>query len=392
MGEKCKFIVKPKTMQNLKALTKAAGFPLILASALMTFSGCGGGAASQMLGTVSPQRSDSAASVQTADLPNFLSPTATATGDVVQGCQLFPADDFWNLDISQAPVDPNSQAIMATAVSGAGNAHLSNVYQSQYLNVVPYNEQAGTVRQQVSYHTFPVYTGAPSGGWPIGSGNPHFAIGGGDKYMHILQRAGGGHPCWLWSIYNAEYSGTSLSGYGGAGFPLNVAVTQTPPGCSPAGMHCSAPGSTGMMQRPFYARVDEIIAGRLTHAVDGEFPLASLCSNQHLYPALSSAQGNRSSNCLPGAAKIRLKASFNTSGLSGDGLVVANGLKRFGIAVMDNGCCFGIVFGMQQSWDSRNINTGSINAAFGQIHMSDFEVVKMGPTDGTKYTYPGSAP
>jgi hypothetical protein len=378
-------------MENLKALTKAAGFPLILVSALMTFSGCGGGAASQMPGTTSSQESDRTANVQSADLSNVRSAAAT-TGDVVQGCQLFPADDFWNLDISRAPVDENSSAIMATAVSGANNAHLSNVYQSQYLNVVEYNEKAGTVRPQVSYHDFPVYTGAPSGGWPIGSGNPQLAIEGGDRYMNILQRAGGGHPCWLWSIYNASYSGSALSGYGGAGYPLNVAVTQTPPGCSPVGEHCSAPGSTDMMQRPFYARVDEIIAGSLTHAVDGEFPVASICNSEHLYPALGSAQGNRSSNCLPGAAKIRLKASFNTSGLSGDGLVVANGLKRFGIAVVDNGCCFGIVFGKQQSWDRRNIDIESIDQAFSTIHMSDFEVVKMGPTDGAKYTYPGSAP
>jgi hypothetical protein len=377
-------------MKTLKALTKAGGFPLILASVIAINSGCGNGQAQVPRTAFSSMNSDVATTLHS----DLSKPNAAVHQDVVQGCQLFPASDFWNLDIYAAPLDANSSAMMATAISGSNNSSMSGVFQSQYLNVVPYNEAAGTVHPKVSWHTFPIFTGAPSNGWPIGSGNPHFAIEGGDAYMHILQKAGGGHPCWLYSIYDASYNGSTLSGYGGAGFPLNVPVTPFPPGCNNGEGGCGGTGvgSTGMMERPFYARVDEIIAGQITHALDGEFPVSAICSTEHLYPAVSSAQGRLASKCLPGAAKIRLKASFDTSGFSGDGLVVANGLKHFGIAVMDNGCCFGVYYGKQQSWDSRNIDTGSINQVMGALHMSDFEVVKLGPTNGSAYTYPGSTP
>ena len=42
---------------------------------------------------------------------------------VLGGCQVFPADNPWNTDISQAPVDPNSDNYMAAMHASTTNLH-----------------------------------------------------------------------------------------------------------------------------------------------------------------------------------------------------------------------------------------------------------------------------
>src|SRR6266496_2791262 len=51
---------------------------------------------------------------------------ATAQSDTpptLAGCQVFPADNSWNQDVSGAPVDPHSDAYIA-AISSGGNKFL----------------------------------------------------------------------------------------------------------------------------------------------------------------------------------------------------------------------------------------------------------------------------
>ena len=42
---------------------------------------------------------------------------------VLGGCQVFPADNPWNTDISQAPVDPNSDNYMTAMHAATTNLH-----------------------------------------------------------------------------------------------------------------------------------------------------------------------------------------------------------------------------------------------------------------------------
>jgi hypothetical protein len=89
-----------------------------------------------------------------------------------------------------------------------------------------------------------------------------------------------------------------------------------------------------------------------------------------LPPATHYASSLTGTNYIPMGAKVRLKASYPTYILSGGTKVVADGLKKYGMIMADNGANWYVSGAPDSRWTSE---IGGICMLGG----SDFEVVKM---------------
>jgi hypothetical protein len=67
--------------------------------------------------------------------------------------------------------------------------------------------------------------------------------------------------------------------------------------------------------------------------------------------------------------RLRLKASFDTSGFPPQARVVLEALKRYGMMVADNGSSWYISGAPDPGWDNDDLHT------LGRVKGSDFEVV-----------------
>ena len=71
--------------------------------------------------------------------------------------------------------------------------------------------------------------------------------------------------------------------------------------------------------------------------------------------------------------RLRLKASFDESSITGPGLVIVKAMKKYGIILADNSSDWYISGETSDAWDM-----GAINGQLGKVKGSDFEIVKTG--------------
>jgi hypothetical protein len=75
--------------------------------------------------------------------------------------------------------------------------------------------------------------------------------------------------------------------------------------------------------------------------------------------------------------RLRLKASFDTSGFPRQARVVLEALKRYGMIVADNGSDWYITGAPNRGWDNDDLRT------LGRVKGSEFEVVDTGHAPDT---------
>ncbi len=73
-------------------------------------------------------------------------------------------------------------------------------------------------------------------------------------------------------------------------------------------------------------------------------------------------------------ARLRLRADFNTSGYSGDSLVVLTALKKYGMILADNGSPWYISGATDIRWNDDDLNQ------LKSVPATAFDVVYTGPT------------
>src|ERR1700730_3867113 len=113
----------------------------------------------------------------------------------------FPADNAWNQDISSAPVDPNSSAII-DFIGASTPLHPdfgAGLYGGQTIGI-PYIVVRGSPLVNGTYNHYgndsdpgpmPVPNNAPIEGYP--------RPGNGDRHMLVLDR----NNCWLYELYSS---------------------------------------------------------------------------------------------------------------------------------------------------------------------------------------------
>jgi hypothetical protein len=273
----------------------------------------------------------------------------------------FPPDNLWNQDISTAPVDPNSSAIINFIGSGIGlHADFgSGLYNGQSIGI-PYlvvgSEQGPVPIIFTAYGDesdpgpMPIPVSAQIEGYP--------SPGSGDRHVLILDNSN----CWLYELYSSYPNAASWNAGSAAVWDL-TADEQRP-------FTWTSADAAGLPIFPGLARYDEVAAGQIKHAL--RFTLQS--SRAAFVPPASHWAAN-STNALaaPMGMRLRLKASFDTSSFSAANQVILTALKKYGMIMADNGSSMYISGAPDNNWDNSDLhNLGSVTAA-------DFEVVKMNP-------------
>jgi hypothetical protein len=302
--------------------------------------------------------------------------TAQPGGALPGPLPLFPADNWWNADVSAAPVDPQSASFINFIGAGVG-LHpdfggdadpAPEIYGMVYV-VVP-----GT--QPLVPVTFVEFgsesdAGAPGrpSGYPIPDeaktqakwiegGYPGGASPGGDRHMLIVDRD---HRI-LFELYHTHWNAALNRWEAGSGavFPLDSNLRR-PDGWTSA-------DAAGLAILPGLARYDEAFG---TAPIQHAFRFTVESTNHYVFPA--SHDAGSSAGALPMGARLRLKASKDLSGYTPEVRKIFQAMKTYGLIVADNGSNLYITGTYDTRW-----NNDVLNPAFASLQASDFEVVQLG--------------
>ncbi len=230
-------------------------------------------------------------------------------------CPIFPATNVWNVRIDGRPKASNSSTMIA-AIGLDRGLHMDFGSYAGY--GIPYQVvTASTPRSDV---TFEYDDESDHVGYPIPA-NPKIE-GGSDRHILMVDR----DACRLYELFAAVKSGGAWSAGSGATWDLRSNALR------PAGW--TSADAAGLPILPGLVRYDEVAAGVIRHAL--RFT-TDRTRKAYLYPARHHASSSTSSSLPPMGLRVRLKASYATSGFSPQARVIAEALKRYGMILADNG-------------------------------------------------------
>ncbi|MEO6929636.1 MAG: hypothetical protein ABI190_10770 [Casimicrobiaceae bacterium] len=312
-----------------------------------------------------------------------------AQGAALRAVQpLFPADNWWNADVSTAPVDAQSAGFIAYINNGGvrrlhpdfgGVAEGNEIYGMPYAVVgtaqpklavqFGYADESDGV-DPASGRSLPFY--------PIPAQaitQPHWIEGGApgnvdqrddaDRHLLLIDCANNA----LYELYNVFYDSAGGGWHAGSGayFDMNADVRR-PDGWTSA-------DAAGLAIFPGLLRYDE--AWNADVADIGHALRVTLrATNGYVFPA--SHRAGSTAGALPMGARLRLKTSVAGSDpalRSSDPNVrkIFHAMQHYGLIVADNGADMYIGGTFDTRW-----NNDLLNPAFAQLAASDFDVVQLG--------------
>jgi hypothetical protein len=297
---------------------------------------------------------------------------ASQGGPIALPQPLFPPNNWWNLDVSAAPVDPSSTAYInfIGANTGlhpdfGGDAGGGFVYGFPFIRVDGSQTKKtviftlyGDESDGVGVPFYPVPNEAITlNGW-VESGPPGNVDLRDDEDRHILMVDETNNH--LYELYNVWFNGTNWEAASGAFFDMNT-NNRRPEGWTSA-------DAAGLAILPGLVRYDEVNApGEIRHA----FRMTLDFTNEHVYPASHTA--GSTAGALPMGARLRLKAAKDISTFPADVQKIFRAFKKYGLIVADNGSDMYISGAYDTRWDN-----DVLNPAFNSLKASDFEVIQLG--------------
>jgi hypothetical protein len=296
--------------------------------------------------------------------------------DPLTGRQVFPTSNWWNADVTAAPVDPRSGQLIdwisgRTASTPAAVRRLHPDFGPPPYGI-PYVVVSGDqARVPVAFVEYGGESdaGAPGlPGYPIpdeARSLPNYIEGGvagggtsGDRHLLTIDR-----DRWLlYETYGTRWNASPGRWEAGSGAVFDMTRNdRRPEGWTSA-------DAAGLAIFPGLLRYDETVAAReITHA----FRVTTRGSNGYVWPASHAAGTNPSAP--PMGARLRLKASRDVSGFTPEVQRIFRAMKRYGLIVADNGSDMYIGGTMDARW-----NNGVLNPAFNALTADDFEVLQLG--------------
>lgn len=282
-------------------------------------------------------------------------------GASLHGKQVFPSDNAWNLDISNAPLDPNSNNLIASIGTTATlHPDFGTVYNGAP-NGIPYIVVPGS-QSLVPINFMQYGDESDPGPYPVPANSP--IEGGtnsnGDRHVIVIDRDN-------WRLFELgrsfpQNSGASWNADCGAVFDLNSNALR------PAGW--TSADAAGLPIFPGLVRYDEVYElGEIKHAV--RFT-AQYTRRGYVHPARHFASSDTSVNRPPMGMRVRLKASFDISTFTPRMQVILRALKEYGMILADNGSNWYISGAPDPRWSDNELNS------LKTIRGSNFEVVQMG--------------
>jgi len=276
------------------------------------------------------------------------------------GKRLFPDDNPWNLDISRAPVDPNSAAYIASIGAGAPlHPDFGVVYQGVPVGipyvVVPGDQPKLPVAFDYAGESDPGPYPIPPNP-PIEGGSLETARG--DRHILILD----GDNWVLYELFAARLEGGAWHAGSGAVFDLNSNALR------PAGW--TSADAAGLPILPGLVRYDEVAEQKeIRHAL--RFT-AQRTRRAYVYPARHFASRLTDPSLPPMGLRVRLKASFDTSAFTPRAQVILKALKTYGMILADNGGNWFVSGAPDARWNEQELNT------LKKVKGSDFEAISVG--------------
>ncbi|HMB55290.1 MAG TPA: hypothetical protein VKU40_18370 [Thermoanaerobaculia bacterium] len=303
-------------------------------------------------------------------------PAQLINGPLPQPLPLFPADNWWNVDISAAPVDPASDAILDFIGRDRG-MHPDfggNAPNAPEIYGIPYSSVPGT--QPLVPVTFVEFgdesdDGAPGRppGYPIpeqAKQGVHWIEGGyagsadvsGDRHLLIVDRDNE----ILYELYHVRWNALASRWEAGSGavWPLDE-NRRRPEGWTSA-------DAAGLAILPGLVRYDEAFGpDPIRHA----FRFTVRATNGHVYPASHTA--GSTAGAPPMGTRLRLKASVELSGYPAHVRRIFQAMKTHGLILADNGSDMYVTGAYHPAWDN-----DVLNPAFRSLTADDFEVIELG--------------
>jgi hypothetical protein len=303
---------------------------------------------------------------------------------------LLPPDNWWNLDISAAPVDPGSAGYIAFINNGGtrrlhpdfgGNVSPGSVD----IYGMPYAIVDGSQAKQAV--TFQYWDESDGVDYATGLGLPfypiptqaisqsHWVEGGApgnvdqrsqsDRHLLVIDCANK----YLYELYNVFYNSAQAKWYAGSGAFFDLNTNGRRPDT------WTSADAAGLAIFPGLVRYDDAWNAAITD-IGHAFRVTVRATNGYVYPA--SHRAGSTSGALPMGARLRLKTNVGGQDpalRTTDPNVqkIFRAMQKYGLIVADNGSDMYVTGTFDTRW-----NNDILNPAFSTLSASDFEVVALG--------------
>lgn len=285
----------------------------------------------------------------------------------------FPPGAIWTQDVSHAPVDPQSSAIIGW-LADAGGWGYGRMQVDFELRVL----QSDATTPQVPFRKGPVFYAAdsdmlstfplPAGGGIEGKKDYACPSDEADCHLIVLDRSHGK----LYEAYQANYAEGVLTASGLVVWDLNRVY---PP--SGRGDQCSSVDAAGFPIAPLLFNADELATGSINHAIRFILPNPRMRQGFFVHPATHAGAPRGPATAPPMGAHFRLKASYDVSRLTPAAQVVARAMQKYGMFLSDGGQ----IALTAQSDDDTKAKYADLDFgphALGALKVTDFEVLDLG--------------
>jgi hypothetical protein len=301
---------------------------------------------------------------------------AVAGGPIPLRLPLLPPNNWWNLDISAVPVDPQSQQLIqfigatrsaypdfgtdvAGPVRGIPIIITDGTVEKKAVKFTEAPEESdgwNPITQQ-SEAFYPIPDEAITiEGWVEGGEPGNVDLRPASRRMLIVDKARN-H---LYELRGVWFSGQEWEASSGAFFDMNT-NNRRPEGWRSADV-------SGLAVLPGLIRYEEVTgAGEIRHA----HRVSLRATNGHAFPASRTA--NSTAGALPLGARLRLKASKDIASYSVEMQRILRAFKKYGLIVAEEGSDLHVSGDYDSRWQG-----DVFQAAFATLQASDFEVIELG--------------
>lgn len=292
---------------------------------------------------------------------NFDTPEADA---ILSALEVYPADNPWNLDVSNWPLHPQSSELVATV----GSDKPFRVNYDMGFSIIPPNQKhvaLGNVEyaDESDEGPFPIPNSVPIEGWPLAYRDKGVSLE--QVQRNTLNEEGDRHAIvldptnrMLYEFFNVKRTDGGWDVSQASVFDLKSNKLR------PDGWTSS--DAAGLPIFPAVVRYDELKRGMVEHAMRVTVPRSR---RAYVYPATHQAGHGDEENLPRMGERLRLRADFPIDGFSPEATAILKGLKKYGMLVADNG----ISWAISVAPDAR---IPDIHAEMRKLKGSDFEVIQ----------------
>lgn len=280
---------------------------------------------------------------------------------------VLPADNPWNKDISQSPIDPyNTQIIQALSGYSIKADFGSGLWEGAPIGI-PYVVVCGSQpKNAVTWrgNSYDDNYGDESdlGPYAIPLNAPIEGNAQPDNDKHVIAVDKDNRI--LYELYNATVNGNHWEASSGAIFDLKTNTLRTE--------GWTSADAAGLPIWPGLVRYDEVLKGEIDHPIRFTLAKANI-QPAYIAPARHKVNSTGGQYALPFGARIRLKSSYDISTFPANVQVILKAMKKYGLILADVGSNLYITGAPDDRWNNDELRQ------LGKIKGSDLEVVKFNP-------------